>query len=661
MRLRRSSPRLAGSVALLATLAPAQSPSIHVRNPHVVALRTIVRASVPWPRGVLHDPARIRVAGAPAAAVPLLRWPDGSLQVVQVQFEAELPAAQETELPVELAAQALPPPPARAWMFPASLPLVCELRDPWDRAWHTTLEPDPHAAAGGLVVATQLVEIRRLLGPLRDGSGAALLDVVAYLTRFAGERHAELTLLLGNGASPHGSAPAVGPVRFRSFALIAADRRLRARPHWIGANLLERPQITPDGGWRQQLLGPSDQLYLGDRTGKAWRFDLFWDEQADDAARERADLLAGAPPVAFADLDWTRHTRAWSVHGGPAPALAPGFDPSADMIWQWQSSARFGPFGGFGDAEDPLLADRARETPFSLHNVLRTRSPSLLGIAEAIVLQQPLRPTPGCVPRLPADTAAFRAAMPEHAIERPHGWVALGYEHFAVDLLYDWFWLTGDPLARDELARCGSGLPALLAGVPFRTARGEGLCLRAGVQIAQATGDEALFDLLLRHAHALLPQLGRAPSAAVLPQPGHARVFGTEVPFDAPWQLSLLVRGLHALHVTTGDLDCAAAAVQIADAMAGPGWVDGVGPKTFVSARDPGRYILADDQDPLTTTRAMSIGAYVLAAELTSVPAAQELFLLRAGFLARGWVHAPEFAHADPWLQLWFDRRGDGR
>jgi hypothetical protein len=131
--------------------------------------------------------------------------------------------------------------------------------------------------------------------------------------------------------------------------------------------------------------------------------------------------------------------------------------------------------------------------------------------------------------------------------------------------------------------------------------------------------------------------------------------------FDAPWQMAALVRGLAALHADTGTPAFAAAAVRIADAMAGPGWVEHEGPKTFVSAADAGRYTVAALPDDRAGSDRTTIGAFVLAAELADDPAIAQRLRACADFLLdrelpvdagpeRRWISA------NPWLQVALDR-----
>ena len=54
----------------------------------------------------------------------------------------------------------------------------------------------------------------------------------------------------------------------------------------------------PRVAYRQTLLGPSNQIYLGDRTAKCYRLDLFLDDgSATDADRQAARLATDARRV----------------------------------------------------------------------------------------------------------------------------------------------------------------------------------------------------------------------------------------------------------------------------------------------------------------------------------------------------------------------------
>ncbi len=645
-------------LALCASFAGPQgdSAAVTVTNPAPAPRTELIRVSVPWPRGAHAELPAVRIGADVAPCAVLERWADGSVALAQAHTRIRLGPAETRELPVEPVAAAAGE--DGPWRWPAELPIETEVVDPWGQRFVARLESDPRRPVEAWA-STGRVRVRRLRGVHTRRSGDAIeacMSVRGWLVEFAGERRAELTVVLENDPLP--DEPVIGPVRFSEFALTTHGSSVRIRPRLREANLLAPPTPASDGGWRQVLLGPSDQLYLGDRTGKAFRFDLFLDGPAATADERSAARLAVEQPIlALPALDWVRATGAFGANGGPAPVPEPMPGRGDALVQQWRSSSALsgGPFGDFGDVRDVGAEAAARNGPCALHDALRWRSAALLRLAEAAALQQTLRPTPATRPREPAATAPWRSGMSPRAIEAPHGWTALDYEHFSVDLLHDCYWLTGDPLARCELARAGTGLLPLLDALPFRTSRGEGWCLQGGVLIARATQNRALLDALLeRVRETLIPGLG--PAWAVS-QPPHADALGVTEPFDAPWQMAALVEGLSALWRATGADDVRGAIVRVARTMAVEGWVDDVGPMSFFSTRDPSLHALPVGHAPTVGTAWYSLDAYVLAGEAARAEADRRLFRDRAEFL----LHALDDprrggALASPWFQLWYDR-----
>jgi hypothetical protein len=296
--------------------------------------------------------------------------------------------------------------------------------------------------------------------------------------------------------------------------------------------------------------------------------------------------------------------------------------------------------------------------------VLRWQSPELLRAAEAMALQQTLRAEAGRPLEMPAAMEPYREGLGPLARSYPHGFTAVDYEHASAHLLFDYHWLTGDPLAREELARTGRSILRLLRSVPWRTSRGEGQCLEAGVLCARATGDDVLLAALAAHAREnVMPALQDLDAGVAIAQPPHPRVLDGQQPFDAVWQMAQLVRGLSALARATGSLELRRAAVRIAVAMGTAGWVDSVGPKTFVSARGADRYTMAAFPADYRSEARMTIGAFGLAAELAEDPGEARLLADRAGDvlsrLLRPDASPAELAlaRADPWLQVVLDRK----
>jgi hypothetical protein len=673
----------------LALLLP-QSESAHgvrvrIANPAPVARTLVVPMSVPFPLGSL--PAAAAVAGREpviactvrgagkertAPGLPLMRWPDGSIAVLQVHARCELTANREAEVEVlpqrggDGVALPIAKEPHRP-LLTTPLLLWVEVLDPWDRVLRADLVPDASAGVDGIVWDTGAVRVVRYRASFRatDGNGEAgrgsLFDLRAYLWTADGERAGELTLVLDNQEPLAGP---LGPMRFRGCKLCTGTANLRFLPRFAVENLLTVPAPREQGGFDQWLLRPGDAHYLGDGTAKAFSIALFLDDgKLGEAGRLEAQW-ASVRPCAFPDLDAVRASRAFGAHGGPAPVLGADTGFAGNQLAALRAMGRFGPYSGFGDPENGGTEGAPRQGDSLLHNVLRWRAPQLLDAVYGMVLQQSLRPTAGRTERKPKDTERWREGLGPLALAVPHGFTAPDYEHASALLLFDYYWLTGDPFARDELARLGRGLSAVLAAAPFRTSRGEGSCLEALVLCGRATGDRTLVDGALQHAKTvLLPLLAKSPPHIALAQPPHPAILEGKSAFDAPWQMALLVRGLVALQRATGDQELVPVIVRIADAMATSCWVEGQGLKTFVSATDLSRYTIAAVSADRAGYDRMTIGAFELAREMASDPAVAARLFARSRYLldrdlppdARLLDRAR--THANPWLQIALDRQ----
>ncbi|MBK8097436.1 MAG: hypothetical protein IPK26_10030 [Planctomycetes bacterium] len=665
-------------VILVALPMPQEPIRCNLLEPSTTAATQSLRAALPLPRGEL----RLPDAGAgrepivavqlthgertlTAPALPLWRWPDGSAGVLLLTAQVPFSGGEHHGFLAEplrdrdgVAARASMPTHQPA--MPDPLPLWTELTDPWDRVHVAHLEPDPEAGPGGVLFDTGVLRARRFVAMhrLRDGAAAGrpLLPLRAWLLTWHGERHGELTLQLANPANGDRS---LGPIRFGAFALRVRDPRLHYRMAFADEQAIPPSTPHPDGGVHQWLLPPAATHYLGEGTAKTFRLQLFHDDGATDAERAAGPRAAA---LALPDLDATRRSKAFGAHGGPAPRVEGAADLAGGQVGEWRRQGRFGPFGDFGDPANGGAPGAPRNGPTALHNVLRWQSAELWQIAEGMLLQHSLRPTPGQVAHAPEDLEPWRRGLGPRAIAAPHGFTMPDYEHASVLLPYDCWWLTGDPYARDELARLRSGLWTVLRNTPFLTSRGEGWCLQSLALIARATGDAPLLADLRQHVRErLLPALSPGRQVAIA-QPAHADVLDGKEPFDAPWQMAALIHGLHAVWAQTGDPAIRDGMLRVAAVMAGPGWLQDHGPKTFVAAPDASRYSLAATPADDAGTAVMTVGAFALAAEVASDPQVvaqmnSRVELLLGRFAPAQELHRQQVAAANVWLQFALDRR----
>lgn len=632
-RLRLSAPGLCLWLTGFALAQP--EPAVFAHNPSGHEQVRVLRVAWPVPRhwGV-RDVRAARVGREPAACVVRLRWPDQTLAVVELRWRARLAAGERAVLRVECEFE-------RDHLLPATLagtpapPVMSSIDDPFGRRYVAELRAD-----AGEVSASAWH---------RDSSGAGMFAAHAFWG-VHGNPERELTIALDNG---RWSAGVLGPARLQSWRVQCDGFEL-----WPADS---RSQQARDGD-ALVVLGPSPWLYLGDATAKVSRCYAVPSGLSEPERRDLAATLA-APAYALPELDWLRWCGVYGLHGGPAPSRGPIDDLSVALLGRFYATAEFGPFGGYGDHKSAVDLGSSRHGDSVLHNVLRFPSSALLAMAEGAVQQGALRPPPGHSARLPG-TGWWLAGLSRRAIEHPHGFEPFDYEHVAVDACFELYWLTGDPVALRELHTVGRAIRDLLGRLPFLTCRGEAVCLRGLVACAWATGDRDLLDFARARVRQVLAAKLREHPVAAIAQPPHREGLGDGVWFDVPWQMAMLLCSLHALHRLEPDDQLVAMIESLARRLVGPCWLEGVGPKYLVAARDANQFAMARQQAPLSGTAHFLLAALTLASEVVGDDLRTQLEQRIATIVAaardvRGVL--PPQIQADPWWQVWGDRTAAAR
>ncbi len=701
-----------------------------VRNPSPRPRLELLRASVPFAEGRVRKLDDLRVQGFPTAWRALTRWPDGSVQWAQAQFFCRLGPLEQRgfavvpkepgESPGRLPERCAPGP--RLLRILVGGVLETEVEDPFGAIYRCRIGPDGRDGTFETLVATPYLQVWRFHGWHRPipgtgqkteegarGLGRDFLSVTAYLSLEHGMEHARLLLILGNdylGADdPAGrddpNLRPLGTVRLRRFSLRVRTKELAFVPRFIRENAL-KPPIEEKEGFRQDLLGPGEGIYLGDASCKGFPFVLFAPEGGPRKApasplellrRQTAQAMAELPLRPMPDLSDVRKSLALNAHGGPAP-LADAKQRALAAYARWRDTKHFGPFGTWGDTPHSATTGTPRNRTIGLDLAVRAQSPELMLVAEGFCLQQLLRPyhlwklrvepeddiyleglpkyNGGWISaetlgrsKLPPETERYRKGL-KLPWNGPYGMNAFDFEHFTVDKLYDYYCLTGEAWVREELRMLGEQLMALLrprkyfwsrAGSP----RGEGWCLKALVLCWLATGD----DRLKRHAIDRLVRIqdkgrGKPPNAYAARQGPHPLAFGKGVYWDAPWQEAAYVMGMHAGWRYFRHPLFRTIAIDVAGYMARQGWVEGVGPKYFVDVDDPSRYKLPQGYGPLGGTAEFENPAFVLAAELAREVGKDEearLFMRRANTILNAHKRRGFAALcANKWFQIHLDR-----
>ncbi|MCA8941866.1 MAG: hypothetical protein KDB80_04835, partial [Planctomycetes bacterium] len=367
------------------TSRPAMEPRAAIEVHHQGALpwSGIVPVSIPWPQGGHAELHRVGIAGEVVPCEPFLRWPDGSVAVVRAWPRLRLDAGSRTTLAVRALEGAYASASDEGvWYFDTPLPMHTVLVDPWGARFRAEFVPDEERGEGGLLLDSPRSRVR-CFRSRHTNADSTNLGLRAYLRSWRGERRASLTVLLDN--DPTDEASVLGPMRFREFRLCTTDPLLRVLPRFRDEDALAPPQRNVHGGFDQVLLAPSDQHYLGDRTAKAFRFELFLD---GDAVSEVERRQAAQPrPLALPACSWVRRTRAFGAQGGPAPSEPQAAEWTRELLGRHRSSAGYGPWADRGDPAFAAVQGTRRNEPLPLRDVLRCQSPELLRMFEARFLQ----------------------------------------------------------------------------------------------------------------------------------------------------------------------------------------------------------------------------------------------------------------------------------
>jgi hypothetical protein len=139
-------------------------------------------------------------------------------------------------------------------------------------------------------------------------------------------------------------------------------------------------------------------------------------------------------------------------------------------------------------------------------------------------------------------------------------------------LLFDYWTVSGDAWAKEELRQLGESLKGLMrlekyATAGMQPARAEGWCMQGFVQAYLATGDPAIKDYALRRIHDIVdPQRSAWHASQVLAIQGSHALTGFPSPhqFFMPWQHAAVIYGFLAAHEFFED----ATSLAIAEAVA---------------------------------------------------------------------------------------------
>jgi hypothetical protein len=576
------------------------TPAFKVVNYAATPRTETVRASVPFPEGMVTDLARVGVRGTLCAWLPMQTWPDGTVRVAQAQFTEDFAPGEtksyEVGRDVGTLQGGFEP---NEWIatLGQTIELGARVTDTFGKRYEASVR-----LGGRVVQETYLIRVthQRVYHRCLDGPGIGrdYLTSQFYVTEYRDMPFVVVDWILGNDYlgvdAPNGDPdpnlyPLGGVDVNRAQFLARGDSE--TQPYLPDLHAITGPEFVD--GWTAFTVLTDDTI--GDAQTRRYRFLVRVEHQnaTDDVKAKWRSTFASAVTdelFALADLDTWQKTEALNLHGGPIKGPTDSATRAVGDYTRWRNTNHFGAWGSFGDVKFSGTTGTPRNTPASedLVHAIQGDYPRLL-----LVLQQkawaqaqrdyhvhglqvaadqqillwdmpPIYPGSRDLSRESLGRRAlwrndpylpYRSRVPLSS-NRAHGWNYYDHEHWTTDLLFDYWSVTGDAWAKDEIAHLGQCLRGLMRLSHYATrfiqsVRAEGWTMAGFVQTYLATGDAAIKSYALRRIHEVTdPQrMSSHPSKCFTAQGNYA---GTRFPgnhkFYMPWQHGAVLYGYLAAH-----------------------------------------------------------------------------------------------------------------
>jgi hypothetical protein len=577
------------------------TPTFVVRNQHDNPRVETLRVSVPFTKTMVTDLSRVGVRGITTAWQPLQYWPDGSVKIAQAQFTDELGPRETKVYQVVKDVSTLQGPFARnSWVAAVggSAEIGARVRDTFGTDYSARVAL---LAAGEVLAESYLVRVTRHRLYHRRASGGIGRDFLTstfYVTEHRDMPFVTVDWILGNdylGADdPKGSTDPnlypLGPVDVNEaqFLVKAVSAAEPYRPEW---HAVEGWVAEADGTYAARVMRDT---YIDDGQTRRYRFFVRFEHPgAPPDAKQRWlttwQAFRTEPLHGLADLATWQGTGALGLHGGPIDGPGDAAQRAERDWYSWAGAGHFGTWGSFGEIPNTGQTGTPRNAPISpdLGHAIQAMEPRLLTKLEQMAWIQSVRPyhlyglTVGAEQAIylwdaPPVYLGSRDLSPESLGRRAvvrngtyaayrvrfpgghpaHGWGAYDHEHWTTDLLFDYWTVSGDCWAREELRQLGESLKGVMRLKQYFTAfqqpmRAEGWTMVGFVQCWLATRDDSIKQYALRRIQEVnAPQrMSAHASKAFYFQPTYAGTgYGPDHKFIYSYQCAAVVYGMLAAH-----------------------------------------------------------------------------------------------------------------
>ncbi|MCY2956101.1 MAG: hypothetical protein WCR59_01225 [Planctomycetota bacterium] len=567
-----------------------------LRNESSIARTETICASVPFPYGGYSQLGSLQIGSRPTAWNVLQRWADGTVRVAQAQFTATVPAASLSSYVVAAGAATAGAFVRHPWVAAgsAALQIGAEVRDTFGVAYRAYADGTPET-----VQETAFVRVQRFhryhMPVSAQGIGRDYLTSTFYLTEYSSMPYVLVDWVVGNDYQGVDAVPAQNTnPNLRPLGMIdVTDARFLTRgatglwPYNQLPSGIGNIQAQSDGFAAFSVLQNS---YLEDAQTHRYRFLAYCEDATApqvtrDGWRATAIEMLERPLRPLATQRTWQETSGAGLLGGPIAGPADANARAEGEYQYWLNNNWFGAWGSRGDAKVTGTTGTPRNHPLSpeLAHAIQGGHHRSLHMLEQMAWAQAMRPYHlwaltvsdeqnlllwDGVPKYPgsrdlsieslgrralwaADPYAAYRTLTQTGGARAHGWEHFDNEHWSEDLLFDYWTVTGDAWAREELRQLGQSLKGLMRVRTFATAyiqsvRAEGWTMQGFAQSYLATGDTALRDYAMRRVREVVDmQRGKTtPSKALSFQTNYP---GTGWPmnhqFYMPWQHGALIYG----------------------------------------------------------------------------------------------------------------------
>jgi hypothetical protein len=568
-----------------------------VRNDANTPRTETILASVPFPRGGYANLERLVVSGHQTAWLPMQTWSDGSVKVAQAQFTDTLAAGETKTYRVARDEDALTGSfTTNTWVgqVGTNLQFGAEVRDTFSVPYRGFASGEGTVVQQSPLARTKRWRAYHRVHGTQTGIGRDYLASVFYATEFRDMPFVVVDWIVANDYLGADSIPAGNTdPNFRPLGCVDVKQARflcrgmsGAQPYRPTEEQIGAAQTSTDGYTTFLVM---QDTFLDDGQTRRYRFLLRFEPPTASAIdlnqwRATANAMLQQPIHPLATPDTWEDTGAAGLVGGPVPGPSDAASRAAGEYAGWAAGNHFGTFGSHGDLLVTGTTGTPRNHPLSpeLAHAIQGRYPRLLTKLEQMAWSQAMRPyhlwglSVGAeqqlllwdgIPIYPGSRDLSHESLGRRALRnsdpysayrtanagrpRAHGWEHFDHEHWSTDLLFDYWTISGDAWAKEELRQIGQSLKSVMRLRTYSTAnmqavRAEGWCMQGFAQVYQATQDASIKTYAMRRVNEIIDvqRQKNHPSKALAFQGNYqGTFFPMNHEFFMPWQHGALLYG----------------------------------------------------------------------------------------------------------------------